>query len=171
MYKLVIALWIMISGVATSYSVLVERKKKLSCLADLIHIIEEIEHEIIRWNMPIEEILLHMSRNKEDRFDVFFQAVLTEIGQKNSQSLHAIWSGQVYNIKDFILLTDDAKRNFQDLFLEPSLDSIEQGKRLERRHTLLQKTLEQLEGKYTQEQKLVLALGFFVSAFLSLVFI
>ena len=69
--KWLLVIWLLCAGLGFSYSVVLERKKQLTFLGAMEQSLKQVTYYMYQWRMPVEEVIKHMIKEK-NQFAVFF---------------------------------------------------------------------------------------------------
>lgn len=169
MIKWVIMIWLLIAGVGNSFSIMKERKQRLSLLKEMEESLHKMIYYMYRFKMPVEEAFRHVAEEQKEELKEFFLEMHHMLQNKTVDNMGDLWQENSKRIEREISLPGEVRQIWENCFTH--IPEEPEGLR----HSLIRKAeeikhlREDLKEKYESEQKLVLTLGVFASAFFCLI--
>lgn len=166
--KGMIVIWLLCGGIGVSYSILSERRKRLKLFGSMEEAIKKFSYYMCDWHMPVEEVLGQLGKEKS-HFAGFYMLMQKKLQEKQTETFGRLWQEESGKIPLLALATEEVKMLWTECFLQMPPESEALRKKLMQQAECIEKARKTLEEKYKGEQRLVISLGFFVSAFLCLI--
>lgn len=166
--KGLLVIWMLSAGIGFSYSVITERKKQVEFLCNMEHDLKRLAYYMYQWRMPVEEVIGKMIK-EESRFRIFYEAIHKKLMEKYVDDFGKLWCEEGNKLLAGVKLAEDIKTLWYDCFLHMPMEPEAMKQQLFLKSEMLSEKRRALEEKYKGEQRLVLSMGFFVSAFLCLI--
>lgn len=166
--KMMLVIWLLSAGVGVSYSVISERKKQVECLNAMYQDLKKLAYYMCDWRMPVEEAIKQMIK-EGGLFGCFYEAIHKKIKGRHVDDFGALWREESKDLLRGIKLIEETKMIWRDCFFHMPMEPEAVKRQLYLKSEALVEKKRALEAKYRQEQRLVLSMGFFVSAFLCLI--
>ena len=148
--------WLLAAGTGVSYSVVAERRNRLSQLGEMEHSLKRLAYYMYQWRLPIKDAIAYAAKEEKDVLQKFYLGLHETLVQQQTEDFDMLWqeeSGKIWN------------ESFVNIPMEPEALN----KRLTERAERIADYVLELQEKYKGEQKLVFTMGFFVSAFFCLI--
>lgn len=168
------ALWLLCAGVGISYSIVKERKYRIVQLEQMADTLKKLAYYMYQWKMPLKEALEHTYKEEQSWLQEFYTALIQEVKIRTKEDFGTIWLEQSKQFLEKQHALTGISKEIRDIWQESFLHIPMQPEALW--HSLIQKAekimlyKKTLQETYKQEQRLVFTMGFFVSAFLCLIF-
>ena len=166
--KGLLVIWLLSAGIGVSYSVISERKKRIEFLAAMEQDLKKLAYYMCEWRMPVEEVVRQMIK-EDSRFHTFYEGIHKNISKKYVDDFEKLWCEESGKLLAGVKLAEETKALWSDCFLHMPMEPEAMKKQLFLKSEMLSEKRRALEEKYKGEQRLVLSMGFFVSAFLCLI--
>lgn len=165
--KILVVFWLLCAGIGVSYSVLSERKKQVELLYEMEEDLKKIAYYMCEWRMPVEQVVSKMIK-ENGKFLGFYESIHKKIDEKYTCGFEKLWQEEsekfLVDIKK-----EDVMILWKEAFFQMPMESEGVRRHLNTKSTKISKIRKCLEEKYKGEQRLVVSMGFFVSAFLCLI--
>ncbi len=166
--KVLIVIWLLSAGIGVSYSVIIERKKQTEYLKTMESDLKKLAYYMCEWRMPVEEAIGKMLK-EELKFSSFYKAIHKRLIERNVNDFGKLWQEESKILLADIMLGEDIKTLWQDCFFHMPMEPEAVKRQLILKSEMLFEKRKSLEEKYKGEQRVVLSMGFFASAFLCLI--
>lgn len=166
--KGLLVIWLLSAGIGVSYSVITERKKQVEFLYNMEQDLKRLAYYMYQWRMPVEEVIGQIIKEKS-RFHTFYEAIHKNISKRYIEDFGKLWREESENLFSGVKLADDIKALWSDCFLHMPMEPEAMKQQLFLKSEMLSEKRRALEEKYKGERRMVLSMGFFVSAFLCLI--
>ncbi len=167
--KWFMAIWLVTAGIGFSFSVVAERKKQVQLLKEMEHSLTRLAYYMYQWRMPVEEALKHTSEEEKDILQEFYQGILLALQERQTENLGQLWQEESKRLLQNTKFSEEIKRLWQDCFIHIPMEPEELHRKLSLRVEEIEARRISMQEKYKSEQRLVLTMGFFTSAFLCLI--
>ena len=167
--KWFVAVWLLCAGLGVSFSVVKERRARITLLKEMEHSLKKLAYYMYQWKMPAEEAFRHVARDEKGGLSHFFQAMHTSLEEKKAENLSVLWQEKSSLHIDKKNLLESAWVSWQECFFHIPMEPEALNRSLILRAEEIAACRAGLEEKYMGEQKLVLTLGIFTGAFICLV--
>ena len=166
--KVLLVIWLLSAGIGVSYSVILERKKRIEFLGIMEQDLKKLAYYMCEWRMPVEESLGRMKK-ESSRFSMFYEAIHKRIQERYIDDFGKLWCEESKRLLTGVTLSEEIKILWKDTFFHIPMEPEAVKRQLHLRSEMFSEKRRVLEEKYKGEQRLVLSMGFFVSAFLCLI--
>lgn len=163
-----LVIWLLCGGIGVSYSILSERRKRLELFKSMEEDIKKLAYYMCDWHMPVEEVLGQMGK-EEGPFAAFYIRMQKIIQEKQTEAFGKLWQEESRKMPLLATATEEVRTLWAESFLQMPIEPEALRRRLMQCANNIEKAGGTLEEKYKGEQRLVVSLGFFVSAFLCLI--
>lgn len=163
-----LVIWLLCGGIGVSYSILSERRKRLELLEHMGEAIKKLAYYMCDWHMPVEEVLGQMGK-EEGPFAAFYIRMQKIIQEKQTEAFGKLWQEESKKMPLLATATEEVRTLWTESFLQMPMEPEALRRKLMQCAENIEKAGRTLEEKYKGEQRLVVSLGFFVSAFLCLI--
>ena len=166
--KVLLVIWLFSAGIGVSYSVISERKKRIEFLSTMEQDLKKLAYYMCEWRLPVEEAVGRMIK-EGSRFVFFYEAIHKRIRERFIDDLGKLWCEESKSLLTGVNLSEEIKILWKDTFSHIPMEPEAVKRQLYLKSEMLSEKRKALEEKYKGEQRLVLSMGFFVSAFLCLI--
>ena len=166
--KWMLVIWLLSAGVGLSYSVIAERRRQLVLLKNMEHSLRQVTYYMHQWRMPVEEVIKKMIK-ESDMLQGFYTAMQVKISEKHVDDFGTLWQEESEKLLCAEKIPEEIKGLWGNCFVQMPMEPEAVKQRLILKCDELNRKREELEAKYKGEQRLVLTMGFFTSAFLCLI--
>ena len=166
--KVLLVIWLLSAGIGVSYSVISERKKRIECLGTMEQDLKKLAYYMCEWRLPVEEAVGRMIK-EDSQFGVFYEAIHKRIRERYVDDFGELWCEESKGLLTGVSLSEEIKILWRDTFSQIPMEPEAVKRQLYLKSEMLSEKRRALEEKYKGEQRLVLSMGFFVSAFLCLI--
>ena len=169
--KWLVFAWLLAAGMGVSYSVIAERQRKVRFLKEMEHSLGKLAYYMYQWRMPIKEAICRMVQEEKGEFQRYYVEVRDALEERQAEDFGKLWQEKSKNLlKHAARVCDEGQMLWTEAFVNLPMDVEELNRRLLFRINDMKVYREALEKKYKGEQKLVFAMGIFVSTFFCLIF-
>ena len=159
--------WLLVAGMGMSYCIVSERNKKIHRLTAMEQSLKRLAYYMFQWHLPVKEAIAFTLKEEKEILQVFYTKLQEVLEQQSAEDFSDLWKEQGEK------LFENVPQEMRILWMEsfeniPSESEALYSRLLERAQKIREYTQE-LHQKYKGEQKLVFAMGFFVSAFFCLI--
>ena len=166
--KVLLVIWLLSAGIGVSYSVISERKKRIEFLSTMEQDLKELAYYMCEWRLPVEEAVGRMIKEGSS-FVFFYDAIHKRIRERVTDDFGKLWCEESKSLLTGVTLSEEIKILWKDTFSHIPMEPEAVKRQLYLKSEILSEKRKALEEKYKGEQRLVLSMGFFVSAFLCLI--
>ena len=166
--KVLLVIWLLSAGIGVSYSVISERKKRVEFLGTMEQDLKKLAYYMCEWRLPVEEAVGRMLK-EGSRFGVFYEVIHKRIREKYVDNFEKLWCEESKILLSGVTLSEEIKILWRETFSHLPMEPEAVKRQLYLKSEMLSEKRRALEEKYKGEQRLVLSMGFFVSAFLCLI--
>ena len=166
--KVFLVIWLLSAGIGVSYSVISERKKRIEFLGTMERDLKKLAYYMCEWRLPVEEAVGRMIK-EDSQFGVFYEAIHKKIRERFIDDFGKLWCEESKSLLTGVTLSEEIKILWRDTFSQIPMEPEAVKRQLYLKSEMLSEKRNALEEKYKGEQRLVLSMGFFVSAFLCLI--
>lgn len=159
--------WLLAAGTGVSYSVVAERRNRLSQLGEMEHSLKRLAYYMYQWRLPIKDAIAYAAKEEKDVLQKFYLGLHETLVQQQTEDFDMLWqeeSGKIWNH-----IPEEIQRIWNESFVNIPMEPEALNKRLTERAERIADYVLELQEKYKGEQKLVFTMGFFVSAFFCLI--
>lgn len=167
--KWMVVIWLLSAGVGLSYSVVKERNRQVEFLRQMEHSLRQLAYFMHQWRMPVEEAVRHVAKEENGILFAFYSEMLHALADRRVEDFGRLWQEKSICLLQKEKFPDEIKKLWSDSFLHIPMEPEALNRRLILRTEEINSHLADMQEKYKGEQKLVLTLGFFTSAFLCLI--
>ena len=178
--KWIVSMWLIATGIGVAYSVVLERKGKIRFMAEMEHSLEKLAYYMYRWRMPIKEAVYHMTQEEKGDFQKFYIKLLEALEERHAEDFGKLWQEHSKRLLErdrnggSFCGKEGGEQEVQAIWTEAFVSLPIEAEALHKgllfRVECIKEHREELEKKYKGEQKLVFAMGIFVSTFFCLIF-
>ncbi len=166
--KVILSVWIVSAGIGTAYSIVSERSRQIILLKTMEYTMGQLAYYMYQWHLPVEETLKKIIE-EENQVTSFIKIIYQKICDKESAALGEVWQEKSRSWLKNEKLPEDMKVLWTGLFLHMPMEPKGVYDKLLLKQEELTGKRKELELKYKNERRLVLAMGFFASTFLCLI--
>lgn len=167
--KWFMVIWLLTAGIGFSFSVVTERKKELQFLKEMEHSLARLAYYMYQWRMPVEEAVAHTCEEEKGVLLDFYKSIIFYLKERQTEDLGQLWQEKSKELFQKIKLSEEIKKLWQECFFHIPTEPEALHKRLSLRIEEIEAHRISMQEKYKSEQRLVLTMGFFTSAFLCLI--
>ena len=166
--KGILVIWLLSAGIGISYSIVSERRKRIETIRNMEEDLKQFSYYMCEWILPVEEVLKEMIK-RNGVFVEVYKNIYRAICEKRDTVFCDLWITESEKALRNMHVGKQIKTMWENIFLNMPMEPMALRQYLDFRNKQLSETRIGLEEKYRSEQKLVLSMGFFVSAFLCLI--
>lgn len=178
--KWAVFIWLLAAGMGVSCSIVTERQKKIRFLKEVEYSLRKLTYYMYQWRMPIKEAIYHMAREEKGSFQSYYINLGEVLEARQAEDFGKLWKEQSKalwkeEMREYLSLGTEGRYEevrvlWEDAFMNLPMEVEELNRRLLFRMEDMKAHRAELEKKYKGEQKLVFAMGIFVSTFFCLIF-
>ncbi len=164
--KWFITIWILISGLGVSYSVIRERMCLLQRMRELEQSLNRLIYYMCQWRMPVKEALGQSAKEEIPWLQEFYLQILHMLNEHQSEDFGVLWQTEGEKL---MCLPEKIRSLFSKCFLQIPMEPEALKRRITERTEEIASYTKELQEKYKGEQRLVFTMGIFAGAFLCLI--
>lgn len=165
--KWAVIIWLFCGGIGVSFSILRERKGKLEMLFALEEALKKLHYYMCERHIPPEEMLRELARENGILSD-FYKCLQEQLMEKRIEDFGSLWQRESRLLWQKAEPPGEVRALWETCFFHMPTHTDAIGQRLIRTAEEILHKGRALEEKYRSEQRLVVSLGFFLSAFFCL---
>ncbi len=157
--KMIMTFWIIAASAGFTHSFLAERSRRLLCMKEMAEGLKQLGFYISRWQLPLEETFETLGKEERGALSALYGRMAQNLKNRHTTDLGEKWREESqkylrpYNLPRQV--TEIWCGSFADMAPLPS----EEQRRLELKAEQIEKICGELEEKYRQEKRPLMAAG------------
>ncbi len=167
--KWFIMVWLFTAAIGSSYSIMRERNMRLTLLKEMAGSLHKLTYYMYRFKMPAEEAFRHVAEEQAGCLKEFFWEMQHMLQNKSADGIADLWQSKSQILEQQVKLPEGVRQIWENCFVHIPGEPEALNRSLTAKAEELENYRKELQQKYMGEQKLVLTLGAFASAFFCLI--
>ncbi len=157
--QMILAAWIVAASAGLTYSFLSERSRRLKCMKEMAEGLKRLGFYISRWQLPLEEAFKTMGKEEAGELSDFYARAAAELKSRQTFELSDFWRKESLVYLRPYALPGRIMEIWCGAFADMAPLPEEEKRRLELKAEQIEKICGELEEKYGQERRPLMAAG------------